>query len=144
MSTSADPSLSSTKDVKSHEPGTNLAAVVSGVRIRRSRDGGIPQPAHGSGSLVGDDPVAAIRAVLDRQEADWNRGDLEAFLTGYWKSPRVVFQSGSDRHDGWEAMAQRYRQRYKAEGKAMGRLSFSKLEIESLAPKPPSSAAGGG
>ena len=55
--------------------------------------------------LVGDDPVAAIRTVFDRQEADWNRGDLKAFLTGYWKSPRVVFQSGGDRHDGWEAMA---------------------------------------
>jgi beta-aspartyl-peptidase (threonine type) len=81
------------------------------------------------------EPVAAIRAVLDRQEADWNRGDLEAFLEGYWKSPKVVFQSGGDRHVGWEAMAQRYRKRYKAEGKAMGRLSFSKLEIELLGPE---------
>jgi lysophospholipase L1-like esterase/ketosteroid isomerase-like protein len=85
--------------------------------------------------VVGDDPVAAIRAVLDRQEADWNRGDLEAFLTGYWKSPRVVFQSGGERHDGWESMAQRYRQRYKAEGKTMGRLSFSSVEIEILGPE---------
>ena len=79
--------------------------------------------------------AAAIRAVLDRQEADWNKGDLEAFLTGYWKSPKVVFQSGGDRHDGWDAMAQRYRKRYKAEGKAMGKLAFSRLEIELLGPE---------
>ena len=82
-----------------------------------------------------DDPVdRAIRGVLERQEADWNKGDLEAFLTGYWKSPKVVFQSGGDRHDGWDAMAERYRKRYKAEGKAMGKLAFSRLEIELLGP----------
>lgn len=82
----------------------------------------------------GDKKVAEIRAVLDRQVADWNRGDLEAFLAGYWKSDRVVFQSGGERHDGWDAMAERYRRRYQAEGKAMGRLSFSRLEIEPLGP----------
>jgi beta-aspartyl-peptidase (threonine type) len=82
-----------------------------------------------------DDPITAIRGVLERQEADWNKGDLEAFLTGYWKSPRVVFQSGGDRHDGWDAMAERYRKRYKAEGKAMGKVAFSRLEIEPLGPE---------
>ena len=44
-----------------------------------------------------DEAIAAIRAVLERQEADRNKGDLDAFLTGYWNSPRVVFQSGGDR-----------------------------------------------
>lgn len=80
------------------------------------------------------DPVAAIRAALKRQEADWNKGDLEAFLTGYWNSPRVVFQSGGDRYDGWEAMRERYRERYKGEGKAMGRVAFSRIDIEPLGP----------
>ena len=82
-----------------------------------------------------DEPVEAIRAVLARQEADWNKGDLDAFLTGYWKSPKVVFQSGGDRHDGWDAMAERYRKRYKAEGKAMGKVAFSRIEIELLGPE---------
>jgi beta-aspartyl-peptidase (threonine type) len=79
-----------------------------------------------------DDSAEAVRAVLDRQVADWNRGDLDGFLTGYWKSPKVVFQSGGQRLDGWEAMRDRYRQRYQAEGKAMGRLAFSGVEIEVL------------
>ncbi len=81
-----------------------------------------------------DGEVAAIRKVLDRQEADWNRGDLDAFLEGYWHSPKIVFLSGGDRHDGFDAMRDRYRKRYKAEGKAMGRLSFTGLEIETLGP----------
>ena len=82
----------------------------------------------------GDDPTqVAIRRVLDDQTVAWNRGDLDAFLNGYWRSPRVVFQSGGTRHDGFEAMRDRYRQRYQADGKAMGQLVFSGLEIEPLA-----------
>ena len=82
-----------------------------------------------------DNSVRAVREVLDRQVVDWNRGDLDAFLAGYWNSPKVVFQSGGQRFDGWEAMRDRYRRRYRAEGKAMGRLGFSSLEIEPLSPE---------
>jgi ketosteroid isomerase-like protein len=81
------------------------------------------------------DSVRAVREVLDRQVADWNQGNLDAFLAGYWNSPKVVFQSGGQRSDGWEAMRDRYRRRYQAEGKAMGRLAFSALEIEPLGPE---------
>ncbi len=79
--------------------------------------------------------VQSVRAVLERQAADWNRGDLDGFLAGYWKSPRVVFQSGGQRYDGWEAMRDRYRRRYQAEGRAMGKLTFSGLEVEPLGPE---------
>lgn len=81
-----------------------------------------------------EDAIAAVRAVLDRQVADWNNGNLNGFLDGYWNSPKVVFQSGGQRFDGWEAMRDRYRRRYQAEGRAMGRLAFSGLEIQSLGP----------
>jgi ketosteroid isomerase-like protein len=77
----------------------------------------------------------AVREVLDRQVIDWNRGDLDGFLAGYWNSPKVVFQSGGQRSDGWEAMRDRYRRRYQAEGKAMGRLTFSAVEVEELGPE---------
>jgi ketosteroid isomerase-like protein len=99
--------------------------------------GGVPSPALSApiADSPADDPVSAIRSVLERQEADWNKGDLDAFLTGYWNSPKVVFQSGGDRHEGFEAMRARYYKRYKADGKAMGRVAFSKVEIESLGPE---------
>jgi beta-aspartyl-peptidase (threonine type) len=79
-----------------------------------------------------EDEVEAIQSVIERQQADWNKGDLDAFLTGYWNSPRLVFQSGGERYDGWEATRDRYRKRYKAEGKAMGKVAFSGIEIERL------------
>jgi beta-aspartyl-peptidase (threonine type) len=80
-------------------------------------------------------PAEAILAVLQRQEADWNRGDLESFMTGYWRSPKLVFQSGGDRHEGWEATRARYLKRYKSEGRAMGQVAFSNLDIEVLSPE---------
>lgn len=73
---------------------------------------------------------AAVRAVLDTQVEAWNRGDLEAFMVTYWNSPHLVFQSGATRTQGWEATRERYRRRYQAEGKEMGRLRFDDLEIQ--------------
>ena len=101
-------------------------------------------PAPTQGQVDHEDSVRAVRAVLDRQVADWNKGDLDAFLTGYWNSPKVVFQSGGQRHVGWSAMRERYRRRYQGEGKAMGQLEFSGLEIEPLGPDSILRAGAGG
>jgi ketosteroid isomerase-like protein len=76
--------------------------------------------------------VAAIKEVLAKQEQDWNQGNLDGFLEGYWNSPGIVFQSGGNRSVGFEAMRDRYRKRYQAEGKAMGRVAFSEVEIVPL------------
>ncbi len=81
-----------------------------------------------------DPAESPIRKVLDDQARAWNRGDLDTFLDGYWRSPRVVFQSGGTRHDGFDAMRDRYRKSYQADGKAMGQLTFSGLEVERLGP----------
>ena len=62
--------------------------------------------------------AAAVRRLLDIQVEAWNRKDLDAFLEGYWHSPNVVFQSGADRSDGFEALRDRYRKKYQTEGAA--------------------------
>jgi ketosteroid isomerase-like protein len=80
-------------------------------------------------------PEQAVKEVLDRQVAEWNRGNLDGFLETYWHSPKVVFQSGVDRSDGWDAMRERYRKRYQSEGREMGHLDFSGLEIVTLGPE---------
>jgi beta-aspartyl-peptidase (threonine type) len=88
----------------------------------------------GAGRAADEDGVAAVRMVLEKQVAAWNRQDLDGFLEGYWQSPEVVFQSGGARFDGFEAMRNRYRQTYQAEGRAMGQLAFSGLEVFVLGP----------
>ncbi len=78
--------------------------------------------------------IAAIQSVFDQQIAAWNRGDLEGFMTGYWKSPDLSFYGSSITH-GWQETLDHYRQGYKSQGKEMGTLSFSDLHIELLGPK---------
>jgi beta-aspartyl-peptidase (threonine type) len=73
-----------------------------------------------------------IREMLQQQVAAWNRHDLEGFMAGYWKSPELTFFSGATETKGWEPTLERYRQRYQANGAAMGTLEFSELVIEQL------------
>jgi ketosteroid isomerase-like protein len=75
---------------------------------------------------------AAVKKVLDDQVVAWNKGDLERFMAGYWKSDKLSFFSGDKKTVGWQATLDRYRKRYQADGKEMGKLSFEELSIELL------------
>ncbi len=75
-----------------------------------------------------------IRQVLVQQQTAWNEGNLEAFMAGYWHSPELSFFSGGTDKRGWDATIERYRQNYQAEGREMGKLTFSDLEIDVLGP----------
>ena len=76
----------------------------------------------------------AIQKVLDDQAAAWNKGDLEGFMAGYWKSDGLTCFSGKDVTRGWNATLERYKKRYQSEGKEMGKLTFSDLKIDVLGP----------
>ncbi|MBI3649982.1 MAG: DUF4440 domain-containing protein [Acidobacteria bacterium] len=78
--------------------------------------------------------VDEIRALLDKQVAAWNRGDLTGFMAAYWKSADLSFYSGGTKTFGWQQTIDRYRQRYQSAGREMGQLDFSELQIESLSP----------
>jgi ketosteroid isomerase-like protein len=75
-------------------------------------------------------PAQAIRAVLDKQVVDWNRGDMDAFATGYKNSPDILF-IGSRMNRGYAQMLDGYRKAYSTKDK-MGVLSFTGLEVQPL------------
>src|SRR5215475_4331919 len=75
-----------------------------------------------------------IRATLDAQVAAWNAGKLEEFMDGYWRSPDLTFFSAGRKLSGWDATIERYRKTYQAEGREMGKLAFSDLDIQQLGP----------
>jgi len=77
-------------------------------------------------------PQVAIQKVLKDQAAAWNKGDLEGFMIGYWKSPDLSFFSGNAKTKGWQATLERYRKKYQGEKKEMGKLAFSDLSIDML------------
>jgi len=76
-------------------------------------------------------PGAAIRAVLARQQAAWNRGDAREFMKGYWDSPELTFAGSSGMTRGWQPVLARYQKNY-PDQKAMGLLEFSELEVRPL------------
>jgi uncharacterized protein (TIGR02246 family) len=80
------------------------------------------------------DVRSAVEQVLRRQQEAWNRHDLEAFLSGYWNSSDLTFFSGAQKTSGWQPTLERYRKNYQSEGKEMGQLEFSDLNIQELAP----------
>jgi uncharacterized protein (TIGR02246 family) len=81
---------------------------------------------------VQQESSAAVEQVLRTQQAAWNRGDLEAFMAGYWNSEKLTFFSGVNERAGWQATMERYRATYASPGHEMGKLEFSGLRVEML------------
>jgi beta-aspartyl-peptidase (threonine type) len=79
--------------------------------------------------LPEDQDPAAVRRLLDGQVAAWNRGDLEGFMKGYWRSDSLTFYSGGNVSHGWQVTLDRYRRRYQAEGREMGTLAFDLHDV---------------
>jgi ketosteroid isomerase-like protein len=75
----------------------------------------------------------AILAVLTSQQNDWNKGDIRAFMAGYWNSTELTFAGTRGFTRGWQPVMSRYEKSY-ADKAAMGALDFSELEIRQLGP----------
>lgn len=97
-----------------------LLVVISPILISAQRTAGPKKHS--------DRIIAAVRAVLDAQVVAWNRGDIEGFMAGYWRSEETVFVSGDSLTRGWQTVLARYKKNYDSREK-MGTLTFSDLEI---------------
>ena len=76
----------------------------------------------------------AIIDILNKQEKDWNRGDIDEFMKGYLKSDKLVFSGSSGPIYGWKATLDRYKKTYSNKEK-MGKLKFEILNVIALSPK---------
>jgi ketosteroid isomerase-like protein len=78
---------------------------------------------------------AGVTAFLKGQVQAWNRGDLKAFMEGYWKSPEVVFVSGTHYWRGWDLINRWYHNGYDNGGSEMGKMAMGwSSPIHVLAP----------
>jgi len=71
-----------------------------------------------------------IVTVMNKQIAAWNRGDLEGFMQGYWKSDSLLFVSAKPTY-GWQATLDNYKRGYPDKA-AMGILSFDIIKVDVL------------
>ena len=73
----------------------------------------------------------AIVKVLNDQHQAWNKGYIEGFMQGYWKSDSLMFIGKTTPVYGWQKTLDRYKKTYP--GKAgMGELAFDILQVRVL------------
>jgi ketosteroid isomerase-like protein len=91
------------------------------------------QPLKFAGDNGGDQDRSAILEVLKNQQSNWNKGDVDDFLEGYWRSPELTFSGTGGIARGWEAVRARYKKNY-GDRETMGQLQFADLEFRFLGP----------
>jgi hypothetical protein len=75
-----------------------------------------------------------IRSLLKKQTEAWNRGDLDGFMEGYWKSDSLMFIGKSGITYGWQQTLDNYKKGY-PDKTAMGFLTFTLIELKPLSKK---------
>lgn len=92
-----------------------------------------PSPAHSETPRPEPTPTqeenkTAVQDLLKAQQLAWNRGNIDGFMDGYWRSRDTVFVSGSVVTRGWQTVRDRYKSKYPNPDR-MGQLSFSEIEV---------------
>ena len=72
-----------------------------------------------------------IRALFAAGSAAWNRGEMDAYLAGYWDSPQTRWVSGATVLRGRDAISPAFRSRFPSP-QEMGKFETSELEIDLL------------
>ena len=75
-----------------------------------------------------------IRNILNEQTKSWNKGELENFMSGYWKSDSLMFIGKSGVTYGWKNTLENYKKGY-PDRTAMGELVFDIILVEKISPE---------
>lgn len=73
----------------------------------------------------------AIRQVLATQAIEWNKGNVEGYMQGYWNNDSLLFVGKSGPTYGYQATLSRYKKSY-ADTTQMGKLHFDILQVKKL------------
>jgi uncharacterized protein (TIGR02246 family) len=75
-----------------------------------------------------------VRNVLAKQNAAWNRGDIDAFMVGYWENDSLMFIGQSGVTYGYKKTLANYKKNY-PDTTVMGKLSFTLIQVKQLSPE---------
>ena len=75
-----------------------------------------------------------VRNVLAKQNAAWNRGDVDAFMVGYWENDSLMFIGKSGVTYGYKNTLANYKKNY-PDTAAMGKLTFTLIQVKQLSPQ---------
>jgi ketosteroid isomerase-like protein len=71
----------------------------------------------------------AIKTMMIQQTNDWNAGNIDAFMKGYWQSDSLMFVGSRGITYGWNATLANYKKSY-PDLATMGKLKFGFLKME--------------
>jgi uncharacterized protein (TIGR02246 family) len=77
---------------------------------------------------------AEVRNVLAKQNAAWNRGDIDAFMVGYWENDSLMFIGKSGVTYGYKNTLANYKRNY-PDTTVMGKLTFTLIQVKQLSPE---------
>ena len=75
-----------------------------------------------------------VRNVLAKQSAAWNRGDIDAFMVGYWENDSLMFIGKSGVTYGYKNTLANYKKNY-PDTTVMGKLTFTLIQVNQLSPE---------
>lgn len=75
--------------------------------------------------------AAEIQRGIAQLQADWNGGDMEAYLAAYWNDPGLSMMAGGSALRGWQAVAELFHATWTEES-AMGDFSASNVTVRVL------------
>jgi hypothetical protein len=78
--------------------------------------------------------VNKILAILDRQTAAWNKGDIENFMVGYWENDSLMYIGKGGVTYGYGNTIKRYKENY-SDTARMGKLKFTILHVNKISRK---------
>jgi ketosteroid isomerase-like protein len=84
------------------------------------------------GQKKGD--AAAIKTMMLQQTKDWNDGNIDAFMQGYWQSDSLMFVGSRGITYGWAATLANYKKGY-PDRATMGTLKFDFLKLDFVGKK---------
>ncbi len=74
-----------------------------------------------------------IRDLLNRQTLSWNHGNIDEFMSGYWKNDSLMFVGKSGVTYGYTNTLNNYKKNY-SDSAHMGKLFFDILQVRKLSP----------
>lgn len=75
-----------------------------------------------------------VRNVLAKQNAAWNRGDVDGFMVGYWENDSLMFIGKSGVTYGYKNTLANYKKNY-PDTSIMGKLTFTLIQVKQLSPE---------
>ena len=75
-----------------------------------------------------------VRNLLAKQSAAWNRGDIDAFMVGYWENDSLMFIGKSGVTYGYKNTLANYKKNY-PDTTVMGKLTFTLIQVKQLSPE---------